>query len=222
MALGIATTSEVTGDILPRIEYDAKAGRAFRVDRTQDSNEEWITYRPEMPLPLTFLMDLEHIEVGWIKLDKVAGVDFKMVYIDGDMGPRPPGVNDKGQPLYKQGFRVKVYSQKLFGGVRVWAHTAKCVIQQIDMLHNQFMAALAQNAGKVPVVTIVSVMSVKSGQSTNYAPVISLDKWSTRPDGLSVPNKPAVVKATLAPVSAGSTVVAPPPAAVADDTPEEF
>lgn len=212
MALGIANGGSAgTGDIMDRIEYDARAGRFFRVNRKQNGSGDWETEKEELRLPLTLVFDLENIEVGWIKFD--GGPDFRVAKIGGNIGPRPEGVNAKGKPLYRQGFRLTVFSNNLLGGMRTFAHTAQCVISQMDMLHNTFVQQFPSNQGNVAVVTCSQVMSVKSGQSTNYAPVFMLDKWIPRPDGLKEPVPVPEVKATLSTVPATGSGHTPPPAA---------
>jgi hypothetical protein len=214
MGLGIANTGGEGGEILDRVEYDARAGRLFRVDRSQGGDGNWVTDKVELRLPVTLVMDFENIEVGWVKLDKIAGVDFRMVRIGENIGPRPEGTKPDGKPLYRQGFRVKVYSQQLLSGVRVLAHTAQCVIGQVDLLHNAWAADAPKNPGKVPVVTLKEVMPVKSGQSTNYAPIFTIDKWIDRPAALTAkPMQEAAEQGNGGPAPTGSGHT-PPPGAV--------
>lgn len=212
MALGIANSGGSSGPIEDRIEYDARAGRFFRVDRSQAPSGDWVTNKVELRLPLTLLFDLENIEVGWMKLDKT-GVDFRMVRVGEALGPRPEGLDANGKPAYRQGFRVRVFSPNLLGGARVFAHTAQCVIGQMDLLHDVFSKQLPSNAGKVPVVTVSDVMSVKSGQSTNYAPVLVLDKWVDRPEGFKAAERAPTTTATLSSVPATGSGHTPPPTA---------
>lgn len=210
MALGIGNAgSSGSGEILNRIEYDARAGRFFRVDRSQNASGDWETNKVEMKTPLTLVYDIENIEVGWVKLDK-SGVDFRMVAIGENIGPRPEGTDMNGKPSYRQGFRLKVYSKNLLGGVRTFAHTAQCVIGQMDSLHTRFSTQFPANQGKVPVVTVTDTLPIKSGQSTNYAPVFTIDKWIDRPADLTAPARAEAPKPQAVP-STGSGH-APPPA----------
>ena len=50
MSLGLKTESSGGGDFLPRIQYDARAGRFFRVDRVQTS-AGWESNLEEIALP---------------------------------------------------------------------------------------------------------------------------------------------------------------------------
>lgn len=215
MALGLQTTSG-NSEISDRIEYDAKAGRFFRVDRSQGSDGIWLTNKVELKTPLTLVVDLDQILIGYMKLDK-SGVDFShLVALGESMGPRPEGVDGFGKPTYKQGFQVRVFSLKLLGGVRQWSHTAKCVIGQMDALHSQFVADGLKNPGKVPVITFNDPIPVKVGQSTNYAPVAVIEKWTDRPEALNVAPKTETPKpAAVASTGSGHT---PPPATKAAET----
>lgn len=188
MALGIK--SEASGDFLPRIQYDAKAGRLFKVDRSQDSAGNWQNDIEELGIPCRIAVDLENIEVGWIKLD--GGVDFQMVKV-GD--PLPPQPSDK----HRQGFRVCIYRKDL--GVRHWNHSAKCVIAQMDELHDAWSAQAGKHKGQIPIVTIEKTVPVTTGQgakkSTNYAPMLAITDWIDRPEafdelGKDSEDKPAV------------------------------
>lgn len=186
MGLGLKTESS-GGDFLPRIQYDARAGRFFQIDRTQNASGGWETQTSELPVPAMskFAMDLENIEVGWIKLGQ-GTPDFRMVPIGSPMPAQPEGRDDKGNPLYRQGFRVKVYTKGL--GIRHWNHTAKCVIQAVDALHEAYLAERDGHPGMLPVVQVIKTIPVTTGQgakqSTNYQPVFEIEQWIDRPEGL--------------------------------------
>lgn len=174
MALGIKSSS-ASGDFLPRIQYNAKAGRMYRVERTQDSAGNWSNDIEEIPIPLQLAFDMASVEVGWIKLDET-GVDFQMVPVNTALPAQP---SDK----HKQGFRVLVYTKAL--GVRHFSHTAKCVIGAVDELHDAWSAQFDEHPGQVPVVTLERTLQVTTGsgakKSTNFAPIFAITKWIPRP-----------------------------------------
>lgn len=182
MALGIKTQSN-EADFLPRIQYDARAGRFFKIERTNDGGT-WISVPEEMPLPVRMAMDLENLEVGWIKL--ASPPDFRMVKLGQPLPPDPGIKAADGKPMYKQGFRCMVFNKAI--GVRLWNHTAQCVLEQVDALHDQWLAAKDANPGKVPVVAIGKTAPRVSGkppkQSTNYAPLMTIEQWIARPPEL--------------------------------------
>src|SRR5690606_39268113 len=137
MALGLPTNSSGGGDFLPRIQFDARAGRFFRIDRSQSPSGDWVKTSEEIPVPTKFAIDFENIEVGWLAFT-ATGPDFRLAKIGQPLPPRPDTLDDKGRPLFKQGFRVRVYTKGL--GVREWSHSARCVIEQVDAAHSAWEA----------------------------------------------------------------------------------
>ena len=173
MAMGLKTSSS-DGDFLPRIQYDARAGRFFKVDRVQDDAGNWVNDMEEMALPIRIAIDMENLEVGWIRLD--TQVDFQMVRVHEDL-PRQPSDH------HKQGFRATIYNKAL--GVRHWNHTAKCVISQFDAIHTQWERDRSEHRGEIPVIEIQRVTAIVTGtgerKSTNYAPDMVINQWIERP-----------------------------------------
>lgn len=204
MALGINTNSE-GGEFKNIIKFDARAGRFFRVDRAQDSSGQWNKNDVDITNGISFIMDLASIEVGWASF--AGGVpDFKLVKVGEPLPPRPAGVDDKGKPAYKQGFRCPIKLAKSCGGdAREWAHTAKVVLGAVDDIHNAFLAAPEAKQGKLPVIRCSSTRAVKSGQSTNYAPVLEIAQWVERPSDL-----PLTDAAAKAPPPPAASAVPPP------------
>lgn len=211
MALGLPTTSS-SGEFTPRVQYDARAGRLFRIDRTQTA-EGWQSEQVELKFPVQMIMDLENTLVGWMRFG-VGAPDFRLVPVGEPMPPKP-------SDDHKQGVQLRLFSPKVLGGLREWSANAKCVLTAVDSLHTQAMADLVKNPGKVPVVEWVDTMAITSGQgaqrSTNYAPVLKLVKWTDRPDALKAvetpkPSTPAAVPST------GSGHTAPPAAKTAEPT----
>ena len=67
------STEPTSGDFLPIIKYDARAGRFFRIDRGANGNE---------PVDITdsfaAVFDFENVEVGWMNFSGPQP-DFKLV-----------------------------------------------------------------------------------------------------------------------------------------------
>lgn len=187
MALGIQTESSEGGNFLPIIKYDARAGRFFRRDRSQDGGGAWVTDDVDITNVLQMVMDFAAIEVGYISF--TGGTpDFRLVPIGHPLPPRPADKDDKGQPLFKQGFRCKVKLAKSCGGdVREWSHTAKVVLSAVDAIHDAYTSAPEAAQGKLPIVKCTGATPIKSGQSTNYQPVLEIAGWVDRPEGLPLP-----------------------------------
>jgi hypothetical protein len=212
MALGLPNNSSGGADFLPRIQYDARAGRFFRIDRIQQGGE-WVSTSAEIPLPAKFAIDFENIEVGWIFFAKT-GPDFRLVRIGQPLPPRPDNVDDKGKPVFKPGFKLRVYNKVI--GLREFTSSAGCVIEQIDAMHSAWESQHGEHPGKVAVVSIARTFPVQSGQSTNYAPEMVIEQWIDRPaemSGTAAPQAAPARQAAPAPAAPPQTVAPPPPAA---------
>jgi len=234
MALGINTSSE-TATFAPIVKYDARAGRFFRVDRSQDASGQWVKDDVDVTQGFSCVMDLATIEVGWIAFAGAAP-DFRLGKVGEPIPPRPAGNDDKGKPLYKQGFCMRMKLAKSIGGdVREWAHTAKVVLGAVDELHNTFLNAPEAKAGKLPVVKLIGTVPVKSGTgantSTNYAPKFEIAQWIERPadlplaaatNGAATNGHAEAAKPNVPPPVTGKRASAPPPPKEAADVGAEF
>lgn len=179
MALGLSTETTSSEDFIGYVQYDARAGRFFRPDRTQNSSGDWETNKEEITNGFTAVMDLENIQVGWILYNTAAAPSYQMVKLGEPMPPKP-------SEKHKQGFLMELKLGKSSGGEhRTFSHTAKVVLGPIDTLHTEYEAGKKDNPGKLPVVSLVKTVSVTSGsgdkKSTNYSPVFQIDKWVDRP-----------------------------------------
>lgn len=225
MALGLLPANG-SGDFLDRVQFDSKAGRWHRIDRSQNSSGEWEQTAVEIKPPFKAMIDLEHTEIGFIKLAN--GVDFKMNQVE-------DGLPQKPSDEHKQGFRVKLYAPKTLGTVRHWSSTARGVIAQVDALHTQWTSEAPKHPGKVPLVEIGDVFAVTTGQgakrTTNYSPTFAIVDWKDRPaeltgDGGLEESNAAPTPAPAPAARAKASTVAPPAAkpapVVDDDDPEVF
>lgn len=216
MALGLSTGSGEggAGNFMPVLKYDARAGRFFRVDRS-DAGGTWQTDNVDVTQGFQAIFDLENIEVGYIRFAKGGAPDFMMVRLGGAMPTRPDIRDDKGKPVYKQGFRFHVKLGKTAGGdVREFASTAGVVIDALDALHSAYEAGRAENPGKLPIVAMTTSTPVKSGESTNYAPNFEIVKWVDRPAdlvGRAAPPAIPAPAATVTPITAARPAQAAAP-----------
>lgn len=213
MALGLQTESG-GGDFADILKYDARAGRMFRVDRTQGA-AGWETNNVEVTNGFTFVPDLENIQVGFALFAAGIAPSFVMVP-HGDPLPHRPS------DQYKQGFKMLTkLGQSSGGDIREFASCAKVVIGALDRLHDAFISGQAANAGKLPVVALTgstAVVSTGKGQSsTNYAPVFEIVKWIDRPADLVAPTRAAAPAQQAAPAP-----VAQEPANVLQPAGQEF
>lgn len=177
-------------DIKPRIEFDARAGRWSRVDRTQGT-EGWQSDKTELAIGAMMIMDFATIEVGWIDFAGKSGPDFRMVANGQEVGAKPTD-------MHKAGFRLAILLPKE-QEARTFASSAKAVIGVIDELHTQ--AEVLGQAGMVPVMRVTGTRLIETkgpqGINRNYAPLLDFAKWVPRPAALGaapVVAKPVVAK----------------------------
>ena len=222
MALGFSYGSPVGGaDFLPIVKFDARAGRIFRVDR-----EDGVSNQIDITRNFKAVFDFENLEVGWISFNAGSAPDFQMVPFGASMG-------DKPSENHKRGIRMAVKLGEACGGdCRELAGTSGAMMKGINLLHDDYLAGLSANAGKLPVVVLDDTVPIESGsgakRSTNYQPVFKIAAWVKRPGGLNdAPARTAAKPAEpnwatpKAPPSTGSTRAAPPKAAAPNDE-EDF
>lgn len=220
MGLGLSTGGG--GSRTPFISYDARAGRMFRVDRTQDAGGTWSSNKVDITNNCVFLADMQNIKVGWLAFTD-QGPTKLLVPLGQPLPARPDGKKSDGKPLFSNGFQLMVLLSNTCGGApaREFASSAGCVIEAMDSLHTTFAATPEAAEGKIPVIKMVGCAPVKSGQSTNYKPEFQIIAWKDRPLDLPVPSASPPPPAQhaqngaqrSAPPATGSTVVAPPAAA---------
>lgn len=202
-ALGFQVSS--SADIVPHVKFDSRAGRWSKIDRVQGASG-WESNVTDFTQNAIFVIDLANIEVGWVHFS-AQGPNYAM---------SPVGQKQPDQPSkdHKQGFKVKIFSEKNLDGIRVWSTNAKCVLSSIDELYASYLAAPESGQGKLPVIQMVNVVAVKtSGKdatgkpvtSTNYSPVFNILQWVDRTDAFG---------ATVTPISVGQQQAAPVAAAV--------
>jgi hypothetical protein len=207
MALGFTETTSGGGDFLPIVKYSAKDGSFVRQDRHQAPDGTWEKSETEMETPIKVVMDMDAIEVGYIAFT-VNGPDFRMVQV-GEPMPQQPS------PDHKEGFRIRLYNKEI--GLREMSSSSKIVRNQMNDLHDAFLAGKADNPGKLPVVEItgsdrIQIETKAQGTQTFRSPKWSISGWIERPEGMT-----QGAPVTLAePAQAASAPPVPPAAAGAD------
>lgn len=178
---GFSTEPSAGGDFMPILKYDARAGRLFRVDRTDTGNG--FTSDP-VDITSTFkaIVDFENIEVGWIDFPPGSAPSFALVPMGNPLPERP-------SPRHKNGVRFILKLAKDCGGtkpVREIAGTSKAFLSGIEAVFNIYQADKAANAGKLPIIVLEKTTPIKSGsgekQSTNYQPTFRISGWAPRGD----------------------------------------
>jgi hypothetical protein len=177
------------------LKYDARAGRLFRVDRTQSATG-WSNETIEITRQFQAVMDLENIEHGWLSFPTNDAPDLQTVRLSEPMPARP-------SRQHRAGFRVfMVLGRTAGGGVKEMAANAQASIQGMDRLHNLYLEGVKSNPGMLPVVELADTESIVSSgkggdgrpvSSTNYIPIWRILKWVPRPPELPASGRPAPV-----------------------------
>lgn len=218
MALGFNYSSGDgvgNGDIIPFVKYDARAGRFFRNDRSEQ-NGAYSNNAVDITSSFKAVMDLENLEVGYLLFAAGAAPQFLLVKLGAPMPHKPADAK------WKQGVRVMMKLHASCGGdVRETSSNAAAFLKGFDDLHSLYEAGKAANPGKLPIVVLKTTMPITSGsgekKSTNYQPVFEISGWAPRPTDLVHVAKithqtelPPAIQYTASPPSTGSTPVSPP------------
>src|SRR5678810_1199724 len=115
MALGLPQSGG--GDRVPIIKYDARAGRLFRVDRTQNAGGQFDSETVEITAAFQAVFDLENIELGWLSFPQNQAPDIVVAPYGQALPPRP-------STNHRTGFRIHILLGKACGGdVRAVSYT---------------------------------------------------------------------------------------------------
>ena len=173
-------------DRTPVLKYDARAGRLFRVDRTQ-SDGSWETNTVEITPVFQAIVDMERIELGWLYFPTGGAPEITVAPYGQPMPAKP---SDKHRP----GFRVYMKLGKQAGGdIREMASNAQASIVGMDLLHDHYLKDRAAHPGELPVVRLEKTVAVvtsgkgadgKPVSSQNYQPVWAIVGWAARPADL--------------------------------------
>jgi hypothetical protein len=220
MALGQFGGSDASengaGGFTARVEYNAKAGRFYRVERV-DVGGTFETQKMEIrDNEFSAVFDLENIEVGWAYFAAGSAPSIHLAKLGSAIPARP-------DQDHKQAFKVKIVLSKACAGtgdqLRELMSSANSVRGAMDKLHDDFVAGSAVNPGKLPAVKVKAVIPVTNKHGTNYTPDFEIVGWVDRPAILSdAPAPSAPAPRAAAPPSTGSTApTAQPVNADADD-----
>jgi len=165
------------GDRTPILKFSAKDGSFIAADRIQVDGR-WETQERELDLPLTVVMDMAELEMGWIAFKPAP--DFVMVKAG---EPQPTKPSDE----HKWGFRIRLANKDI--GLRELSSSSKNVYQRMIPVFQAYEAGKAQNAGKVPIVQITGtdrvVQQLNDGSSQTWrVPQWELSGWADRPASL--------------------------------------
>jgi hypothetical protein len=170
------------GDIVAHIKYDARAGRLFRVDRTE-VNGEYKNNQVDITSHFKAVIDLENIEIGWILFVANIAPAYQLVKFGEEMPARP------ADGKWKQGTRAMMKLDPGCGGdIREITSNAQAFLKGFDELHTQYEVEKIRNRGLLPIVILRTAQPITTGagekKSTNYQPVFEITGWSARPADL--------------------------------------
>ena len=202
MALGFQETTSGGGDFLPIMKFSAKDGSFVRQDRHQGADGHWEKSETEMDLPFKVVMDMDAIEVGFIAFT-TTGPDFRFVQVGEPMPIKP---SDE----HKEGFRIRMFNKEI--GLREMSSSSKIVRNQMNDLHDAYLAGKADNPGKVPVIEItgsdrIQIETKAQGTQTFRSPKWSIAGWVDRPAGLDKAEAAPEPAAVAAPIAATPSVI---------------
>jgi hypothetical protein len=189
------------------VKYDARAGRIFRVDRTQDSSGNFVNESVDITQPFKAIFDFKTMQAGWFLFAAGSAPDLNLVDI-GQEFPARPSAN------HKHGVKLMIKLAKDCGGdkpIREMAGTSKAFLSGVEPVYAQYLAEKDNHPGKLPVIVLERTTLVTTGsgdkRSTNYHPVFKIIGWAAwgDPGGVSVPP-------TGSPPATGSTQVEAPKA----------
>lgn len=214
---GFSTEASSGGDFMPVVKYDARAGRMFREERTQDGGGNYVNDSVDITSSFKAIVDLENVETGWIMFAQGMAPDFQLVPMGTELPARPT-------PNHKNGIRFMVKLSKECGGekpIREIAGTSKAFLSAVERLYDEYDSQRAENPGKLPIVVMDGSTPVKSGQgtktSTNYVPKFKIVGWGARGDLVFTPKnggtpKQAAQQSAQTPPATGATIAEPPKA----------
>lgn len=178
----------------PILGFNAKSGRIFLLDRTQDATGEWSSVKTDVTMQQPpFLVDFGRLETGWIHFSANQAPVFVMAPHGEACPAQPasPGTTNTGRPLrFKAGFRLPVVSNAI-GGVREFAGNSGALINGMNELHSAYEIAPEAREGKIPAVRMIDTIEIEAGQSSNYQPVFQIIGWASRPATLGPRSVPA-------------------------------
>ena len=170
-----------TGDFLPVAKYDARAGKFFKMDKRMDGGSD----ATEVPQGTKFALDIGTFEAGYVSFGPQGPVRHMVPYYKGvAMPPQPQDKDAEGKNVFRSGFWSKIAGNAI-DGAREWCSNAAVLVNAMDELWEKAVVFPEAAAGKIPLVSIIGTIPVKSGTgakaSTNYGPIFKLEGWVDRP-----------------------------------------
>ncbi len=136
------------------------------------------------------IFDLANIHTGWGIFAEGQAPDWVM---DPSLEKQAQKPQDGRE--WRRGFKLPVFSDSAFGGVREFATTAVGAVKGILELYQQYEAEAGEHFNKVPVVQYLDATPERIGKGNTSIPNLKIVKWTDRPAALlfndGLPEKPA-------------------------------
>ena len=161
---------------IPYIKWNAKAGRMFRTDRTNE-NGNWESIDTDITDTAIFQVDFDTVRTGWISFSNP--IDFSHATNHGVSFGEKPGEANRDNP-YKLGFIVRVFSAKNLDGLREFSSNAGVSNTAFEALFTSYEVDAEKNKGKQPVVKLTGSIAKKNDHGTNFQPVFEIVSWAPR------------------------------------------
>lgn len=181
-----------TGDFLPYVKYNAKAGRWY----TKKDGQEVEVINP------VFVADFSKVKKIWAHF--AAGLAPDVVEF-----PSLDAVVPQPSPNHKKGIMINLYSAANFGGVVVLSATSNLTCKAFAAIYDAYLGAPESKQGMLPVVKVTGVRAETGKNGTNYEPLLVIEKWVARP---------AAFDEVAAQAPAAQVQAAPPPPAPVQNT----
>ncbi len=125
------------------------------------------------------IFDLANIQTGWGIFAEGQAPEWVM---DPSLAKQAQKPHDGRE--WRRGFKLSLFSDSAFGGVREFATTAVGAVRGILQLYEQYEAEAGQHFNQVPVVQYVGSTPTRIGKGNTNVPNFKIVKWMDRPDAL--------------------------------------
>ncbi len=147
--------------------------------RWMAQSSTWRKSAPDGHEPVTWehaIFDLSHIQTGWGIFAEGQAPEWVM---DPSLKVKAPKPADGRE--WRRGFKVSMFSESAFGGVREFSTTAVGAVRGINALYDQYEAETEQHFNQVPVVQYCGATAARIGKGNTSIPNFRIVQWRDRP-----------------------------------------
>jgi len=147
------------------------------------STSSWKISTDDDPQTVTWqraIFDLGNIQTGWGIFNKGEAPEWIM---DSSLTRKAARPQDGRE--WKRGFKLNLFSESAFGGVREFATTATGAGLGISALYEQYEVQHAAHPNKVPVVEYTGATPTRIGKGNTNIPNFKIAEWLERPATLN-------------------------------------